>query len=566
MTTAGDRVLSAAEKYRAHGMSAKADAVYNLYFEHYKKHPRIAGMLLMFGHRRFDLKDYDGAIKYYGSAAEVDATSPAGLAARSRIATCYHEKGEFSNELKVLGEYVERLEAKDYPGHALIGALYREANAYRDLGDQYLPAAFNRYTKLVKLLTEKKDKYGREPDEKEANEKVLEASMFYKAYVVGLLPVPAGKSKHSYKLTAIKMYEALVQRFPKSGLAPKTLSQVGTLYTIMEKPEDAQKAFDRLQRNYPNSPEAKNALFMLGKSLLDMGLRDRAVATFKRMFDDRAGRYSDVQILTAGEELFTAKEYEIALEAFERVLSSAKERKLVEPSLLGKGDALLKLARAPEAVKALEEFAEKYPRSGRTVRAAQALSLAYAELGAKEPDSHKRVDIFNKAIDAIQRVRMHDRSPGGRAHSSLAVARLTMLKARAEQEYGVEPRAKRYLADAVGVYKTLMIAGDPSVAGVREAIDDAYFQCMPLLLELEMYADVVKDAVTYEELYPSGKNVREIRKLRNKARAKLLAAGKKLPESRPDEDDEQTDAPAPPVAVEAAADQAAPEPDKAAGT
>jgi len=546
MSTAGDRVLGVAEKYRERGMPEKADWVYNLYFEHFEKHPRVAGMLLMFGNRRFDLKDYDGAIEYYEKAAAVDVTSPAGLAARSRIATSYHEKKEYGKELKALGDYVKLLESRDYPGHALIGALYREANAYRDLGGKYLPAAFNRYQKLVKLLTEEKDKYGRETEEVEANEKVLEASMFYKAYVVGMLPVPEGKSEHHFKLAAITMYEALVDAFPKSDLAPKALSQVGTLYTIMEKPDEAQQALDKLQRRFPESPEAKNALFMLGKSLLDMGMRDRAVRVFKQMFTDSGGRYSDIQILTAGQELLAAGESAIALEAFDRVLSSAKERKLVEPALLGKGDCLYRLERHAEAVKAFEEFFEEYPRSGRTVRAAKILSLAYAEVASREPDSRKRLELFNKAIEKIQQVRTYDRTPGGRARSIVDIGKLNVLKARAEEEFGVEPKAKEYLRDAVGNYKILIISGDPSDAEVRAAIEVAYFECMPLLLELEMHRDVISDADEYARLYPSGPNLQEIRKFRNKARAKLLAAGEKLPEEKPnDVEEEEAEAPAP---------------------
>lgn len=575
MVTAGDRVLSVAEKYRAHGRADRADAVYNLYFENYDKHPRVAGMLLMFGNRRFDLKDYDAAIAYYQRAAALDEASPAVLAARSRIAACHHEKGEFAEEVKALGDYIKVVEARDYPGHALIGALYREANAYRDLGGRHLPAAFNRYDKLVELLTKHKDRYGRESGEIKANEKVLEAAMFYKAYVVSLLPVPQGKPEHYYQAAAIKMYETMVKSFPKSELAPKTLSQIGTLHTIMEKPDDAQKALDTLQRNYPNSPEAKNALFMLGKSLLDMGLRDRAVRTFKKMFEDSAGRYNDVQILTAGEELFRAEEFEIALDAFERVLSSAEERKLVEPSLVGKGEALYNLGRYADGVAALEEFFEKYPRSGYTIRAAKTLSLGYAELGSREADSQKRVETFNQAIDAIQRVRRHDRSPGGRARSSLAVARLNALKARAEQEYGVDPRAKQYLRDAVGVYKVLMISGDAGVADVRSAIEDAYVQSMPLLLELEMFNDVIKDADTYQELYHNGRHVQEIRKLRNKAQVKLLATGAKLPEMNTGEEEEEAienpapepegEEPAAETGVEEAAEAAELQPAAAAG-
>ena len=78
-------------------------------------------------------------------------------------------------------------------------------------------------------------------------------------------------------------------------------------------------------------------------SLLDLGLRDQAVGVFKQMFSG-GGQYGMGQILTAGRELFDAKEYEIAVEAFDRVLASAEERQLMEPALAGKGRPWWRLA------------------------------------------------------------------------------------------------------------------------------------------------------------------------------------------------------------------------------
>ncbi|MDK0748914.1 hypothetical protein P7A58_15470, partial [Clostridium perfringens] len=95
---------------------------------------------------------------------------------------------------------------------------------------KYAANAVNRFIELVKILSDEKNPYARSPDEKESCEKILAGSMYYKAESYTQLSQPADKVP-AYRQTAIKGFEELVQKFPKSDYSPAALSQVGTLWT-----------------------------------------------------------------------------------------------------------------------------------------------------------------------------------------------------------------------------------------------------------------------------------------------------------------------------------------------
>ena len=132
-------------------------------------------------------------------------------------------------------------------------------------------------------------------DEAKQNEMILQASMFNRALTdsrrktvskkvqayfdkkYGKKVPPETILNAYYKTSAIKTLLKLVDEFPESAFCPPALSQAGALYTILNKPEDAKEAFQRLQKNYPKSAEAENVQFMLANSLLGMGRRREAI-------------------------------------------------------------------------------------------------------------------------------------------------------------------------------------------------------------------------------------------------------------------------------------------------
>jgi tetratricopeptide (TPR) repeat protein len=525
---AGEIELGIAQMYAERNQKAREQAIYQVFFKYFLKHPRAAGFLYRFGDECYtQQKRYDEALGYFRQIADNHTNSPFYYEALSKMASCYQDKGDRTNEIKVLAVLIDAARPVAERGHLLISGLYRRGAAYRELARQdkkaLLPAARD-YSEVVKLLTADPARYQRTADEKERNQKLLEGGIYYKATCFANMVPPAGKPASAYKDMAVKAYEDLLSRFPKSDLAPRALSQIGTLYTILQKPDEAERAFIRLQKEYPDSDDARNAMFLRGKNLLDLGLYQQAIKVFTDMFSGTAGKYSDTQIFTAGNELLKYKQHEIAITAFTRVENSA-EKGIREAALNGKGTALVELNRMDEAVKVLEALLGEFKNTGYTVDACFNLSKAYSVLGSKEADQAKRKEIFAKAIDAMKRSRKFVKDKGVQSRSDIEIARIYMRMAKAATDFGPKPQVAECKGDAIATYQIMMMTANPQDVTVRPYLEEAYYECLPLMVELERWSDVASDGEGYLKAFANGKYAPEVRAWVNRAKGRLAAGG-----------------------------------------
>jgi len=526
VSAAGDAVLRIAELLGERKMPDKKDQLYKLFFDLFTTHPRMAGTLFRFGEDAYKAEDYDASLSYFQQIVDKYKESPLYLDAMNRVAMCYNKKSDTLKEIKVLEEYAPLLEKKDRPGHALPNAKFRLALAYKSLDSKYLPSAFNRFSDLIKLLSNKDNPYQNTPEEAKANEDMLEASMYFQGMCYCLLKDKDEAKMQGYKQSAVKVFEDLVARFPKSRYAASALSQIGTLYTMFEKPKEAEAAFLKLKSQHPDSAEAQNVSFVLAMNLLSLGKRQEAIPRFKEMFSG-GGNYKPSQILTAGNELLKAKEYEIAGEAFDRALAmGGEDRAILEPAMIGKGKVEVYLKKYAEATKTLEEALKKYPNSGFTVESCYLLGSSYSELAVTETDKDKRFDLFNLAVKALNKVRKYDQTEAGAAKSGVEVARISERKAKAEEQFGGDAESiRKYRGDAIAAYQTLLMMSDLNNQEVRPFLEQAFFECLPLMMQLELYQDVFDDCGKYLETFPRGKYVNDIRGWRSSAKVKLASSG-----------------------------------------
>lgn len=531
MARAGDQVLMVANVYSDRKMPDREEAVYSTYFTYFGAHPRTPRLLYRFGRKSFDGKDWARALAYFQRIVDNHEDSLIYPDAVSKAATCHAEMGDREAETKLLLGLVTKLEQQKDPGHALVSAKFRLGYAFKEWDDKYLGNALQQYTGVIKLLTENPDDYAETPEQAENNENILQGALFYRAVSYALLTEPEEKVRQ-YKELAVKSLEDLVERAPKSQFAPAALSQIGTLWTVLEEPDKAEEALRRLQTEYPESKEAKNANFMLAMSLLRMGRRQAATRIFKEMFLG-GGDYSPRQILTAGTELRQAGEEEMAVEALERVLASANDDALIERALLEKGRALVALERHADSVTLFTEMLGRYPKSRSSVEGSLLLSQSYAALGQAEANADKRFDLFNESIDAMKRVRKYETTPGARARSTVGVGRIYVQMAAAEERFGVAEKAKEALDQAIVGYQTLILFGDDTDAEVRAFIEQAYAECLPLLLSAGRWRAAIEDCDAYFEKFPMGSRGADMRGWRNQARLKMITQGEAMPGVEP---------------------------------
>lgn len=543
MAQAGDQVVRVAFKYGEKNEPAKLRETYGVFFEYFKNHPRTVLELYRFADEAFRNDEFDLALGYYQRIVADHEGRPAYMDALNRITMIHEKQGKIEEQVKALNVLIRKLEERGQKSHLQISAMYRFAAALRSLGPKYADVAVRKFKELEDLLKDetKRAAYQKNPDEARANLQVMQGAMLFGAIADATrkeVP-PAVKAaleqrarrklteewilKNYYKPMAIKKMEELVKLFPDSGFAPSALSQVGTLYTVIGKADEATKALQQLQKDYPKSKEAEIAVFMIGINLLEMGMRPEAVAYFKQMFSGD-GEYSPTQLLTASRTLFDAGEYAMAIEGYDRIIKSSQESGLLEAARVGKGLALVRLARYADAAEHLAKVLEDYPQSGYTVDICRAASAAYAAVASEMADEQERFDLFNKAVVVMNRARRFAKDDGTKTELDVGVARIYERKSAAERQFGTQEKAAAYRDEAVAAYQTVIMFRNPNDKAVAPHLQVAYAACLPLMLEMKRWDDVVQDANKYLQDFPNGEHALAVRQARNRARVSGGAA------------------------------------------
>lgn len=538
---AGDKIIGLAAMYEGLGDQDKKDEIYNIYFDYFTTHSRAPAMLFQFGERKLDEENYAEALGYFSNIIKNHKTSNLYTHSLYKASTCYGKMGKQVAEIKLLQELITTLEKEPAPDILLLTSKFSVAQGYRQLakdmlavdtpeqqqtGNKYMMAAAGKYVEIINILSQPTHPFKATADNAKFSSTVLEGSLFFKAYCYMLLTLPSEKVGQ-YKGLAIKGYQELVDKFPKSIYAPQALSQVATLYSLYNKADEAQAAIRQLKKDYPDAPESDNVDFMLGMNLLKMGRKREAIIAFKNMIKGE-GKYTARKILIAGTELIKpgVELYDIGLEAFEKALTMSEDRNITEPARLGQGQSLTELGQFEKATEILDKLMVDFPSSGYTVDTGFYLARAASAHAMTLENEDARFDMFNKAMAALKRVRKFAGDDLGlKAKTDLEIGLIMEKKAEAEKKFGAEDKRIKYMEDAIGAYQVMMMFSDARNPVIRPHVDDAYKQCINLMFDLEKWADVLQDADKYLKQFPSGKNVSFIRSLKNKATVKQRIAG-----------------------------------------
>ncbi len=571
MTKAGDELRRIAEFYGERNQLAERDATYQLFFELYPEHTLAAPVLMSSAETLYRAEDYAGAAPRYKTLMDFYTKSPISYDAMMRLADCYSKLGDIENELLVRQTYVERLVAREKPGQALLTGLYMLARltrteALRQLkaanlkfddarraepqaapaegeaapadplavamedikkANQMLVGCVNDFGKIIKLLdTKTRAQYEGNKEEKDKNDSILQGALFDRAYTFTAITQPADQLS-KLKLLAIQGYEMLLTQYPKSETAPAVLMQMGTLWSTMktedpkELEENMKKAdtiFTRLSAEYPESDQAKNAYFLRGRTLIELGFRREGVEVLKKMFSE-SGKYSASQMLSAAEELLKSQEYDLAREGFDiAVKNAAGQTTITIPAELGLAEILVAEKKYTAAADALDKFIAANPTSYTVLDANLLLSKAAAQAAFEEQDRNNRIKLFNRAIAAIRAVKQYKKSAKDLAEIEIQVGRILETKIEVERKYNNQDLVSRYIGEAASHYQQFVMATDRKNAEVLPSLETAYRQSIKLMLEMKKYADgtsvykdVKADCEDYLSLFPGGRYITDIR-------------------------------------------------------
>ena len=527
-TPAGDALLKIADLFETAQKPEEAQDIYRTFFDNFSKHPRVPVQLFRFGLQAFDSGDYEGAIGYYQRVIKDFPKSHVLQSCYSSLARAYGRLDDIDKELEVLLGYIKELPASP----RYVSTRYRIADAYRKKATNDLqksdPAAYNKllataigeYTKIEKIADD--SKYGISAKDKKSNQDVKALALFRRGYCYARLKSEDAAKQKSYQVGALKIYKQFFETYPDHEQAPMVLSSMSTLYFMLGAAKQADDIMTILRDKYPESQQAKDALYTRIKILMELGNTEEALAAAGEMMQTPEN-FHMFQIMKVGELLNDNEVYDQAYAAFKIVVEKAEDDFSKQKSLYGLGQACTGTERHDEAVDALEKLLSLYPNTFLGIDASFALARSYGELGANEDDKDKRFTLFNNAMKAIKKIiRLAGKDKGMRARADYELAIIQLNWAN------YDPERKN---DAIASFQRMLILGDPRAPGVRKWFEKSLLACIPLLEERgdpQSLKDIVTSCSTYLRFIRDGEGAKVASRSRNKAKAKLLTSGESL--------------------------------------
>lgn len=402
------------------------------------------------------------------------------------------------------------------------------------MAQKQMSVVLKEYNTIEKWLSpETIEKYQKSTKESEMNQTILESLLFDKAQIYSSLYSKDEAKLLSYKLNSIEQYRKLREQFPKSKNMPMILMQLGTLLSSVKQGDEAkdnasmdeaQKVFAELAEKYPDSNEAKNAHFVQGKTLIELGYRTQGIAALKKMFEN-AKQYSAGQIYIAAEELFESKDYETAMEGYSLAIEKAEGNdSVVAPSVYGQAKVLRAQKKYEEAVKVLDKFQNDYPKSYLLLNVLDLMSECGIEAARNEKDVQKRVELFNASMSAIKLVRQYRGTTAKAiAEADLQMGRILETYAEIAKKWDDKKREDEYTGRASSQYQKIILSANIEDAEVLPVLEEALFRDIPISLKLGLFEEAKEDCEKYISLFPKGKYLSKIMLFKTQADQGLIS-------------------------------------------
>jgi TolA-binding protein len=499
---AANALLGTASIYVNKKDDVQALALYENYLRGFPQHEKAGTILFYLGTQRKKAGDQDGANLFFQRIADNYPQDQYYPKALTQMAWGFHQAGDFEKALAGFQKLVGDVPAS--PDRAL--AQFTLADCLVKLG-RWTEAA-GEFNKLVKWLEpEKENPYATTPEDNTKRLDLLVKSKFQLANCFGRITEPAERVP-AMRQAAMTLYTEVFTTFAQSDLAPKALMGKGQIQLGLSQFDEAAKTFDELAAKFPTSDEGKNALYSLARSAMEIGQFEQARGAFEKMMAN-AANYKPDEFTRIGQLMIDAKLYDEALRAFSQVTENPQikgapdvpgNRALLERALYGRGSALFARKSFPEAVSALQQFTNQFPRSGLFFDVHFLLGEAHGEMGNVGQASVAIGEIFRFTQDQLQ--------------ANQASLKLAEIQLKGGDKTG-----------ALASYQRVALLSDSNKAEQRPFIEEAILKSLPLGLELGRFKDVLESCDQYLKLFPTSERVGEVRRIRLEANVKASEAG-----------------------------------------
>ena len=524
---AGNETLRLAAKEKDFGERGRAQQLYDAYFANYPEHYNAAQMAFVLATQASQAEDWATAIRFYELLIKQYPKSPHVVDARQSLAFCNGKVGNEAEQEKWLREFANttpKVSARTTAQLSLALMQQKrgfaafqeaaekggeEAETMRKEAYRGVAGAIRDFRAVADGLTKALEEGGKSIDPKEREDYLLrrEQALYLEAASWQRLMWPEAKVP-VFRAQSVKAFEKYLATYPKGRYAPQVLVKIGTIHTADKNVEKAQDAFARLQRDFPQSEEAKNSVPRLAKTLIEMGLVSEGVAEYKKMLATTDGKYTIGQFRAAGDALLEAKRWEEADLAYAKVVEMAasltNSASYLAPALLGQARAAQGAKNYVEARQKLDAFIEKFGRSSLVLDAYEMLVEVASIEGSSQKDDALRKNSFNTAVGALKKLRSY--RVGNKPASQLTAedrrvlddldlrgGEVLMRKMQAETGMNLQDAAKESRGLAIVTFQGYLMTHEPQDADAfknmspdqRNNLERCYANLLPLRVQGE---------------------------------------------------------------------------------
>ena len=557
----GDQTLYFASREHDRGALARSQRLYDNYFQNYPTHHQAAQMAMSLASQAFQKEDYKTAMRYYEVIVNNYTNSPYFVQALGQLSTSAHKLGDGNLELEWLRKYTAHCKSPVMKANAQLRLAYaqhregvsllREATAASDEAaaaelrkkarGNFVQAA-REFIQLVKdAEAAAKDPSVSERD-KENFHKMREDALYLIGDSIQRMPTEGSGDPRE---VAAQKYTDYLNAYPKGKYAPVVLMKLGTIYIATTNVVKQQEVFQRLERDFPESDEAKNSKPRLARTLMEMGLTQEAVKQYAEMVGTDA-KYTATQLMQAGEALLEdggRDGLDTAIAAFDKSIARAGTNMLavVGRSKLGKAKALMAQNRLVEAQELLRNFMDD-KALGRTTMALDANMMlidAASRAGEKERDDAARETCFKDALSALAKVKQRVKGDVRKLKElDLLGGDILLRRMHAEEAMKLEEQVVSTRSSAIASYRGYIMGNavdEEHPASKMEQwqldnLEHAYSSVLPLMaahiptikeedMRKEQVETINRMGNEYLELFPSGKHKIDVQNAMNLASA-----------------------------------------------
>ena len=547
---AGDQTLRLAAKENDLGNKLGAKNLYDLYFKNYPRHYNAPQMAMALAGQAWKNENWAEAARFYGIIANNYTNSAGYVDAVKMLSLCNGKLGNTAEEDAWLRKFagiakkpLDRTSAtlnlalkQQKRGFELFKAAETNEAAAADLQKQgavNVIKAIKDFNAVAKEANAALANKGITDGDKEKFRNYGEVALFLAGESYQRLQFPPDRIPTFRKL-AVKQFEEYLKTFPKGKYAPQALVKIGTIWTAEKNMEESQKAFARLQSEYPDSDEARNSVPRLAKTLIEMGLKSEGVAQYRQMLST-AGKFTAGQFLAAGDALVEARGWDTALQAYDKASELAKGLSngvpIMARAMVGRARAHYGAKQWGEAHDVLDKFVahKDFSKSSIVIDAYEMLVEVASEEGRLQKDDNLRMTFFNQAVDAVKKLRNYRKDQASQDEIDLRSGDVMVRKMEAEEALGLKEKALDTCGRAAAMFQAFLMARAPTpeypaskmTPAQLANLERCYSTLLPLMAKQGKSQSelVLEYGNAYLELFPEGKGKTAVVNAMNQAKA-----------------------------------------------